>query len=100
MCADIPFLPEATHQIVRSHHERWDRTDYPDGLAGSDIPFPARLFAMVDVFDALTTERGYKQDWPVERALMEIERLGGEHFGTEDGRPLRQLSNSGPPKRC
>lgn len=95
MCADIPFLPEATHQIVRSHHERWDGTGYPDGLAGSDIPFPARLFALVDVFDALTTERVYKQAWPVERALMEIERLAGEHFDPELVPQFLKLIRSG-----
>lgn len=80
MCRDIPFLPQTTHQIVRSHHERWDGTGYPDQLRGADIPLPARMFALVDVFDALTSERVYKEAWSVERALQEIISLAGTHF--------------------
>lgn len=96
MCRDIPFLPEATHQIVRSHHERWDGSGYPDALAGEDIPFAARLFALVDVFDALTTERVYKEAWPVERALDELERLAGQHFDPQLTPKFVQLIRSQP----
>jgi ribonuclease P protein subunit RPR2 len=55
----IEFLDGAA-QIVRSHHERWDGKGYPDGLAGEDIPLPARVFAVADVLDALTTNRPYR----------------------------------------
>lgn len=55
----IEFLAEAA-EVVRSHHERWDGLGYPDGLAGEDIPLAARVFAVADVLDALTTERPYR----------------------------------------
>lgn len=80
MCRDIPFLPQITHQIVRSHHERWDGSGYPDELSGEDIPLSARMFALVDVFDALTSERVYKEAWSVEKALREISSLSGSQF--------------------
>ena len=47
-------------QVVRSHHERWDGSGYPDGLAGEEIPLAARVFAVADVLDALTTDRPYR----------------------------------------
>lgn len=80
MVRDVPFLPEATHAIVRHHHEHWDGSGYPDGLAGKQIPLPARLFALVDVYDALTSERVYRRAWPHERALEEIRCLAGKQF--------------------
>ena len=55
----IEFLAEAA-EVVRSHHERWDGTGYPDGLAGEEIPLAARVFAVADVLDALTTDRPYR----------------------------------------
>src|ERR1700694_4273092 len=55
----IDFLGEAAH-VVRSHHERWDGAGYPDGLAGERIPLAARVFAVADVLDALTTKRPYR----------------------------------------
>ena len=58
--ASLEFLSQAK-EIVRSHHERWDGTGYPDGLAGEDIPLSARLMAVADVFDALISKRVYKQ---------------------------------------
>jgi ribonuclease P protein subunit RPR2 len=57
--AGIEFLEEAS-SVVRSHHERWDGTGYPDGLAGEAIPLAARVFAVADVLDALTTDRPYR----------------------------------------
>lgn len=67
-------------QITRSHHERWDGRGYPDGLAGSAIPLPARIVAVADVFDALTHARPYKPAWPLEQALAEIRTLSGAAF--------------------
>ena len=55
----IEFLPRPA-KVVRSHHERWDGTGYPDGLAGEEIPLAARVFAVADVLDALTTDRPYR----------------------------------------
>lgn len=71
---------ETACQVARSHHERWDGTGYPDGLAGDAIPIAARITAVADVYDALTSERSYKSAWPVREAMEEIERLRGTHF--------------------
>ncbi len=55
--------------IIRSHHERWDGSGYPDGLAGDDIPYLAQIFQILDIYDALTSERPYKSALPLEKAL-------------------------------
>jgi putative nucleotidyltransferase with HDIG domain len=59
LVADIDF-PGDIHSIIRNHHERWDGTGYPDGLAGEEIPFAARILCVADVYDALTTTRSYR----------------------------------------
>jgi response regulator RpfG family c-di-GMP phosphodiesterase len=66
--------------IALTHHEHWDGTGYPRGLRGEEIPFPARVVAVCDVFDALISDRPYKQAWPMESALEEIKRESGGHF--------------------
>lgn len=68
MLAGIPFLENAT-AIPYGHHERWDGSGYPLGLKGEDIPFLARLFAVVDVYDALTTDRPYRKSWDKAHAI-------------------------------
>lgn len=70
-------------QVALSHHERWDGTGYPSGLKGEEIPLAARIVAVVDVFDALVSERPYKKGWPVADALEEICRGSGSHFDPE-----------------
>lgn len=67
-------------KIARSHHERWDGSGYPDGLSGEQIPLAARIVAVADVFDALTSERPYKPTWSVERACAYIVERSGTHF--------------------
>ena len=71
----IEFLAEAA-AVVRSHHERWDGTGYPDGLAGEEIPLAARVFSAADVLDALTTDRPYRPacSLPYARAMITAER--------------------------
>jgi len=66
--------------IPRSHHEKWDGSGYPHGLAGEAIPLSARLFAVVDVFDALTSDRPYRRAWSTEDALSYIRGQSGRHF--------------------
>ncbi len=80
MSQDLAFLPPATRSVIRSHHERWDGTGYPDGLAGADIPYLARLFALVDVYDALTSERPYKAAWSHQEAAAELAAQAGTQF--------------------
>jgi len=73
------FLEEA-EQIAIYHHEKWDGSGYPYGLAGTDIPLSARLMALADVFDALTRLRIYKKAWNVETAMDYILSQRGAHF--------------------
>jgi putative two-component system response regulator len=71
---------QTAEKIAASHHEHWDGTGYPFGLAAEDIPLAGRLVALADVFDALVHERPYKPAWPLERAVEEIRSLSGTHF--------------------
>jgi len=85
--------PEKAHQILLQidylvpamdipycHHEKWDGTGYPRRLKEEEIPLAARLFAVVDVFDALTTDRPYRKAWNKDKALMYIQEQSGKHF--------------------
>lgn len=76
---DKPFYKTA-REIARNHHERWDGTGYPDGLVGEGIPFSARVVAVADIFDALTSERPYKPAWDTNHALEEMKKLSGKVF--------------------
>jgi putative two-component system response regulator len=66
--------------IALTHHEKWDGSGYPNGLMGTDIPIEGRICAIADVFDALTSNRPYKEAWPFERAREEILNSRGSHF--------------------
>ncbi|WP_371822592.1 heavy metal translocating P-type ATPase [Methylococcus sp. EFPC2] len=66
--------------VVEFHHERYDGAGYPQGLKGEAIPLNARIFAIADVFDALTSKRPYKESWPVLEAIVTLERDSGSHF--------------------
>ncbi len=66
--------------IALNHHERWDGSGYPNGVAGEDIPLEARIVAVADVFDALTSERPYKPAWSVDDALKLLREESGKHF--------------------
>ncbi|GEM_PF-2798053 len=80
MASDWPTVMTLAATVARSHHERYDGTGYPDGLAGAAIPLAARIVAVVDVFDALTGERPYKQPWPEEQAIGFVCEQSGRHF--------------------
>ena len=75
----IPFLRGAV-PIVFAHHEKWDGTGYPHGLRGADIPLGARIFMVVDAFDAITFDRPYSRAKPFDVAKAEIKRCAGTHF--------------------
>jgi response regulator RpfG family c-di-GMP phosphodiesterase len=66
--------------VAKSHHERWDGSGYPEGLGGEDIPYPARIVAVADVFDALLSIRPYKQPWQEADAAAQIQLGRGTHF--------------------
>lgn len=80
--AGNPWLIGA-EQTIRHHHERFDGSGYPDGLSGTNIPLAARIFAVADVFDALTSVRPYKKAIPLEETLSIMERESGTHFDPE-----------------
>jgi putative nucleotidyltransferase with HDIG domain len=80
--ADIDFLGSA-RDVIRSHHERWDGRGYPDGLAGEQIPLAARVFALADTLDALTTDRPYRPGRSLAAAREEIARVRGAQFDPE-----------------
>jgi len=71
---------QTAERVARSHHERWDGSGYPDGLAGEGIPLVGRLVHVADVYDVLVHERPYKESWTVEAAAEEIERGAGTQF--------------------
>ncbi|PYN18206.1 MAG: two-component system response regulator, partial [Candidatus Rokuibacteriota bacterium] len=75
----IPFLRGAV-PIVYSHHEKWDGTGYPRGLRGEEIPLGARIFMVVDAFDAITFDRPYSKAKPFDVAKAEIKRCASTHF--------------------
>lgn len=75
----IEFLADAA-QIVRHHHERYDGAGYPDGLAGDEIPLAARIFAVADALDAMTTDRPYRPGFSLEQARAEIRAGAGTQF--------------------
>jgi putative nucleotidyltransferase with HDIG domain len=79
MLEPIAYLRAALN-IPHCHHEKWDGTGYPRGLAGTQIPLEARLFAIVDVWDAITTDRPYRKGWPRKKALKYIREQSGKYF--------------------
>jgi HD-GYP domain-containing protein (c-di-GMP phosphodiesterase class II) len=79
LLSPVTYLAPAM-DIPHWHHEKWDGTGYPDELSGNQIPFPARLFALVDVYDALISDRPYRPAWSRRDAVQYIESQSGKHF--------------------
>jgi HD-GYP domain-containing protein (c-di-GMP phosphodiesterase class II) len=79
MLSPITYLQKAL-AIPYAHHEKWDGSGYPRGLKGEQIPLSARIFAIVDVWDALISDRPYRAGWPEEKAMEHIRSLAGTHF--------------------
>ena len=80
---DITFLQGEGLNVIRSHHERWDGAGYPDGLAGGEIPLSARIFAVADALDAMTSDRPYRRAEGWEKAAEEIAAQSGHQFDPE-----------------
>jgi HD-GYP domain-containing protein (c-di-GMP phosphodiesterase class II) len=78
----LRFLDQSL-DIPYCHHEKWDGSGYPRGVSGTSIPLPARLFSVVDVWDALRSDRPYRTSWPEERVLEHLVSLSGSHFDPE-----------------
>jgi HD-GYP domain-containing protein (c-di-GMP phosphodiesterase class II) len=76
---DNPLFKMASN-IALYHHENWDGSGYPKGLKGEEIPLEARIVALVDVYDALSTDRVYRKAWPEEKVLKYIKELNGKKF--------------------
>jgi putative nucleotidyltransferase with HDIG domain len=79
---DVEF-PWDVIPMIRGHHERWDGHGYPDGLAGEDIPLPARILCVADVFDALTSQRPYRHAFAARDAIQLMQADSGRHFDPE-----------------
>lgn len=82
-----------SYDIARHHHERFDGKGYPDGLAGEDIPLSARIVALVDVYDALVSERCYKKGMSHEEAMEIVRRESGTHFDVEIVKALEAVED-------
>jgi len=90
----VPFLRPAAALIV-AHHERWDGKGYPAGLSGEAIPLGARIFAVADAYDAMTSDRPYRRGLPHEVALAEIHRNGGTQFDPRVVAAFAELAHTG-----
>jgi HD-GYP domain-containing protein (c-di-GMP phosphodiesterase class II) len=78
--APVPALGGVSRQVIACHHERWDGSGYPRGLRGTEIPVAARIFAVVDAFDAITNDQPYRDALPYEAAFDEIRAKAGLDF--------------------
>jgi HD-GYP domain-containing protein (c-di-GMP phosphodiesterase class II) len=82
LLSPIAYLRPAL-EIPFAHHEKWDGSGYPLGLKGAQIPLAARIFAVIDVWDALCSDRPYRKGWPLQRVLKHIRDGSGSHFDPE-----------------
>jgi putative nucleotidyltransferase with HDIG domain len=80
MLAEVGFLQQPALEIVYSHHERWDGKGYPRGLSAEDIPLAARIFAAVDTYDAITSDRPYRRAHSHQAAIAELQRVSGQQL--------------------
>ena len=96
MLAPIEYLRSAL-DIPYCHHERWDGTGYPRGLKGEQIPLIARIFAVVDVWDALSSDRPYRKAWPYEKIVEHMRQQSGTHFDPKAVELFLQMMGDSPP---
>ncbi len=97
MVAGIPFLKNAA-EIVRNHHEMFDGSGYPAGLQREEILLPARVFAVVDAFDAMTSDRPYRAALPLDQAAAELAKMAGTQFDPEVVRAFLPLCEQFAPR--
>jgi ribonuclease P protein subunit RPR2 len=83
MLEGVSFMSPECLSVIRSHHERWDGDGYPDGLVGDQIPLGARVFAVADALDAITSDRPYRRQQPWSYAVEEIADQSGKQFDPE-----------------
>jgi PAS domain S-box-containing protein len=95
LLAPVAYLGPAL-DIPYGHHERWDGSGYPRGLKGEQIPLAARIFAVVDVWDALRFDRPYRKAWPAEQVRAQIRELSGIHFDPQVVEAFLSLDNKVP----
>ncbi|HBY97494.1 MAG TPA: phosphohydrolase [Chloroflexi bacterium] len=95
MCKHLGFMKDEL-DVIRSHHEKWDGTGYPDGLKSEAIPLLARILAIADVYDALTSDRSYRRRWSHEEARRYIQRQAGSHFDPRCVEFWAHLTEEGP----
>jgi HD-GYP domain-containing protein (c-di-GMP phosphodiesterase class II) len=93
--APITFLTGAV-ELIRHHHERFDGSGYPDGLRAEEIPLAARIFAVADSFDAMTSDRPYRGAMRIDRALAEIDGGAGTQFDPQVVRVFVRMIEDGP----
>jgi HD-GYP domain-containing protein (c-di-GMP phosphodiesterase class II) len=93
LLSSIPSFKRSL-DIPYRHHEKWNGTGYPHGLSGETIPLAARIFTVVDVWDALTSDRPYRKAWPVEQAIEYVHRESGLQFDPDIVRVFLELVKS------
>jgi putative nucleotidyltransferase with HDIG domain len=91
MLSEVSFLQPAALEIIYSHHERWDGRGYPRALAGEGIPLSARIFAVVDTYDAITSDRPYRRARSHQAAVVELQRVAGQQLDPRAVEAFRQL---------
>ncbi len=96
MLSPIEYLRPAL-DIPYCHHERWDGSGYPRGLKGEEIPLAARLFAVVDVYDAITSDRPYRKAWSQQKAMEYLQQQAGKHFDPQAVKAFLNLLSTLPP---
>jgi putative nucleotidyltransferase with HDIG domain len=92
MLAEVSFLQSEALDLIYSHHERWDGAGYPRGLAGEDIPLGARVFAVVDTYDAITSDRPYRRARPHAVAIAELQRVSGQQLDPRVVEAFQEIS--------
>jgi putative nucleotidyltransferase with HDIG domain len=95
ICRNLGFMQEEL-SIIRSHHEKWDGSGYPDGLIENNIPYFARIVAVADVYDALTSERSYRKAWTHFEAMKYLKENKGTHFDPQCVEAWEQLCLRNP----